>query len=102
MKKSNQSESDKVVKIESARKKKQEKSSLMPLLTDTVKSAFAIQNKTCLLCNTKKMCVNKTGLCASCYNELSPREKKIADDEAQHKNIIVKVTDDRWKKKGDK
>ena len=48
-----------------------------------------------------KMCVNKTGLCAACYLNLSPREKKVADEEAEHKKIQLLATDDRWKKKED-
>jgi len=87
----------KVVYIGKRRKKKEEKGSIMALLKDTRKAALAIQDRTCLLCQTKKLCVNKTGLCASCYNNLSLEEKKAADREAQHKTVEVKVTDDRWK-----
>jgi hypothetical protein len=87
---------NKVVHIGRIRKEKEEKSSPTTLLRDTKKVALAIQHKTCLLCHTKKMCVNLTGLCASCYDALSPLEQKIADNEAQHKSIEIKVTDDRW------
>jgi hypothetical protein len=43
------------------------------------------------------MCVNKTGVCASCYDTvLNREEKKVAQEEAQHKQIKITVTDDRW------
>ncbi len=93
MAKKNQEKNHKVISIGSARKVKD---SLSPMLTDTKKAALAIQDKTCLLCHTKKMCVNLTGLCASCYDSLSAKEKLIADREAQHKTIEITVTDDRW------
>jgi hypothetical protein len=45
------------------------------------------------------MCVDKTGVCASCYDsELTKEERAIADKEADHKHIHIKVTDDRWTK----
>ena len=87
----------KVVDIETVRRDKQQKGTASAVLSDTHLAARAIQNKTCLLCQAQKLCVNKTGLCASCYSTLSPREKRIADREAKHKIIEVKVTDDRWK-----
>jgi len=90
---------DKVVHIDTARKEKKEKGTNIAVLSDTHLAARAIQTKTCLLCQTQKLCVTKTGLCASCYGTLSPREKKIADSEAGHKKIEVKVTDDRWNDK---
>lgn len=96
MKNSDQQKRCKVVHIEKARKKKEEKGSITVLLKDTRKVVRAIQNKTCLLCHTRKLCVNKTGLCSGCYNDLIPREKRVADQEAKHKIIEVKVTDDRW------
>ncbi len=96
MAKKNQRKNHKVINIGSARKVKEVKDSLSSLLTDTRKVALAIQDKTCLLCHTKKMCVNLTGLCASCYDSLSAKEKLIADREAQHKTIEITVTDDRW------
>ena len=96
VKQNNKKKSNKVVHIGKIRKEKEEKVSIIALLKYTRKAALAIQNKTCLLCQTKKICVNKTALCAVCYNNLSPKEMKEADREAQHKTIEVKVTDDRW------
>lgn len=97
MNNSNQNEPDKVVHIEKARKQKEEKGSIVVLLKDSQKVVDAIRSKTCLLCQTKKLCVNKTGLCSGCYHSLIPREKKVADQEAKHKIIEVKITDDRWR-----
>ena len=71
--------------------KKEEKGSIVALIKDTRKAVLAIQSKTCLLCQTKKLCVNRTGLCSACYNNLTPNEKKVAALEAQHKTIEVKV-----------
>jgi len=68
----------------------------LAILKDTKRIAMAIQQRTCVLCNIMKMCVNRTGLCAACYLSLSPKEKKIADEEAKHKKVELKVTDDRW------
>lgn len=96
MKNNNQKKLDKVVHLGKIRKEKEEKGSLIALLKDTQKAAHAIQHKNCLLCQNKKMCVNTTGLCASCYSNLNPQEKAVADREALHKNIEIKVTDDRW------
>ena len=97
MTKKNHPDEQKVVDIETVRKGKKQKGTPAALLSDTHLAARAIQNKTCLICQAQKLCVNRTGLCASCYSTLSPREKKIADKEATHKVIEVKVTDDRWK-----
>jgi hypothetical protein len=88
--------SQKVVPIEGHRSKKQARDSLLNLLQDTRATARASENKTCLLCMAKKLCVNKTGLCAACYGRLNPREKQIADSEAAHKIITISVSDDRW------
>ena len=63
--------------------------------------AEAIRQRRCILCESTKMCVNKTGLCASCYLDLSPQEKRIADDEARHKMVELKVIDDRWERRED-
>ena len=90
-----------VVNIETVRQQKRGKGSLTALLHDTRQAAHAIQHKTCMLCHARKLCVNKTGLCTSCYSELSPKEKQIADQEAQHKIIEVTVTDDRWNNEKD-
>lgn len=91
----------KVVNIDSIRQKKGGKVSRIALLHDTRQASHAIQHKTCLLCRERKLCVNKTGLCAACYSALSPREKQVADEEAQHKIIEISVTDDRWKRDKD-
>ncbi len=97
MTKKDQKNEHKVVDIETVRKGKKQKGTATAMLSDTHLAARAIQNKTCLMCHAQKLCVNKTGLCASCYSTLSPREKRVADREAAHKMIEVKVTDDRWK-----
>ena len=99
MTKKDQKNEHKVVDIETVRKGKKQKGTASAMLSDTRLAASAIQNKTCLMCQAQKLCVNKTGLCASCYSTLSPREKRLADREAAHKIIEVKVTDDRWKDK---
>lgn len=88
--------SRKVVSIEGQRSKKQAGNAILNLLHDTRAAARAIHDKTCLLCSTRKLCVNKTGLCAACYNTLNPQEKKAADSEAAHKIITITVSDDRW------
>ena len=87
----------KVVNIEKMRREKEKKGSFIALLINTRKAAHAIKHKICLLCQTKKMCVTTTGLCSSCYSNLTPQEKAVADREAQHKIIEIKVKDDRWK-----
>ena len=94
-KKKNQDTSSKVINITDVRQEKQR--SIVVLLKDTRKTALAIKHKTCLNCQTKKMCVNITGLCSLCYSNLTPEERAVADKEAQHKIIEIKVTDDRWK-----
>jgi len=99
VKKKKQEAFPKVINITEIRKEKQ--GLLVLLLKDTRKTALAIKHKTCLNCQTKKMCVNITGLCSSCYSNLTPEEKAVADKEAQHKIIEIKVTDDRWKDKTD-
>ena len=99
VKKKKQGTFPKVINITEIRKEKQ--GSLLFLLKDTRKAVLAIKHKTCLNCQTKKMCVNITGLCSSCYSNLTPEEKAVADNEAQHKIIEIKVTDDRWRDKTD-
>ena len=101
MKKKVQKNDRKVVNIDTVRAKKRGKDSVLELLNDTRQVAQAIQNKTCLQCHSRKLCVNKTGLCASCYSALSTKEKQVADQEAQHKVIEVTVTDDRWDNEND-
>ncbi|MFO8165834.1 MAG: hypothetical protein ACQEQO_01370 [Thermodesulfobacteriota bacterium] len=92
----NSSNDNKIVQLEQVRKSRREEGAIFDILRDTKKIAMAIQQRTCALCNATKMCVNRTGLCAACYLNLSPQEKKIADEEARHKKIELKVTDDRW------
>ena len=101
MKKKVQKDDRKVVHIDTIRQKKRGKGSLIALLHDTRQASHAIQHKTCMLCHARKLCVNKTGLCAACYSALSQKEKQIADKEAQHKIIEVTVTDDRWNNEKD-
>ena len=91
----------KIIYLEKIRKARGEEWNLLAILKDTKRIALAIETRTCALCDTIKMCVNKTGLCAACYLNLSPREKKVADEEAEHKKIQLLATDDRWKKKED-
>ncbi len=77
----------------------QKKSSVIQVLRDTRAAAQSIAEHICLICRAKKMCVNKTGVCAACYDSvLTAEEKKVADEEAQHKIIKIVVTDDRWEK----
>jgi hypothetical protein len=96
MKEIKNSKSQKVVPIDGHRSKKQARDSLLNLLQDTRATARAIEGKTCLLCMARKLCVNKTGLCAACYGRLSSLEKQLADSEAAHKIITISVSDDRW------
>jgi hypothetical protein len=94
--KNNTGSNHKIVQLDQVRKVRSGADTVFAILKDTKRIAMAIQQRTCVLCNTMKMCVNRTGLCAACYLNLSPREKKIADEEAKHKKIELKVTDDRW------
>ena len=87
----------KIVKLEDIWRTRGHKGSIMAILKDSKRIAVAIQKRTCALCNTAKNCVNKTGLCVSCYQDLSPGQKRVADEEAQHKRVEFIVTDDRWK-----
>ena len=69
------------------------------ILKDTRRVVEAIASRTCLICNRKKACVTKTGVCADCFeNKLSDKEKMVAESEAQHKIIKLQVMDDRWNK----
>lgn len=73
------------------------KSPLSQILKETKKVAAAIAARTCLICNTKKACVSKTGVCSYCFeHELTSEEKTIAEKEAKHKIIKIQVTDNRW------
>jgi hypothetical protein len=92
----NHGDNHNVIHLEQVRRIRTGEGSIFAILKDTKRIAMAIEQRTCILCNTMKMCVNKTGLCAACYLNLSPQEKKIADEEAKHKKIRLKVTDDRW------
>ena len=95
--KNDQGKKNKVVHLEDVWKARGEKGPIVAILKDTKEIAAAIEKRTCVLCDTMKMCVNKTGLCAACYLSLTDRVKKIADEEAGHKKVELKVTDDRWK-----
>jgi hypothetical protein len=93
----NNSNSQNIIDLDDIRARK--KSGTIQLLRDTQAAAKGIAARICLICNTKKMCVNKTGVCTSCYDTvLTAEEKKVADEEAKHKTIKIVVTDDRWDK----
>jgi hypothetical protein len=101
MKKS-QNNNHKIVHLEQIWKARREKDNTVAILKDTKRIAMAIEKRTCVLCNKMKMCVNRTGLCAACYSTITPKEKRVADEEARHKRIEVTVTDDRWEKPRDR
>ena len=91
------SSSQNIIALDDIRARK--KSGTIQLLRDTQAAAKSIAAHICLICNTKKMCVNKTGVCTACYDTvLTAEEKKAADEEAKHKAIKIVVTDDRWEK----
>ena len=94
--KNDRDKNNKVISLEEVWKARKMGGYAVAILKDTKRIALAVETRTCALCDTMKMCVNKTGLCAACYLNLSPREKKVADEEAQHKEIQLLVTDDRW------
>jgi hypothetical protein len=91
----------KVVYLDQVLGARRKEDSLLVILRDSQRVAEAIKHRTCILCKKMKMCVNKTGLCASCYLNLLPHQKKVADEEARHKRVEIKVTDDRWKREDD-
>jgi hypothetical protein len=91
----------KIIRLDEVWKARGKAGSLIAALRDTKRVAEAIRQRTCILCEKTKMCVNKTGLCASCYLDLSSQEKRIADNEARHKIVELKVIDDRWEGKED-
>jgi len=77
--------------------KAQKKPSVTRLLKDSRKAADAIATRTCIICGATKGCVNKTGVCAYCFdNVLTSEERQTAKQEAQHKIIKINVEDDRW------
>ena len=88
---------NKIVRLEDIWRARGHKWSVMAILKDSKRIARAVEKRTCVLCNTAKNCVNKAGLCVSCYRDLSPRQRTVADEEAQHKKVEFIVTDDRWK-----
>jgi hypothetical protein len=91
------SSSQNIIDLDDIRARK--KSGTIQLLRDTQAAAKSIAAHICLICNTKKMCVNKTSVCTACYDTvLTAEEKKAADEEAKHKTIKIVVTDDRWEK----
>ena len=86
-----------LVSLDSIRERK--KTPFIQVLKDTRRVVEAIAERTCLVCNSKKACVTKTGVCSNCFeNELSADEKKVAISESIHKTIKVQVMDDRWNK----
>jgi hypothetical protein len=99
--KSDQGNNPKVVRLEQIRKSRGKEDHIVAILKDMKRIAMAIEKRSCVLCNTTKICVNKTGLCTACYSKLSHREKAVADEEARHKKIHLTVTDDRWGKRDD-
>ncbi len=98
---SDQGNNRKVVRLEQVWRYRKKEDSVLAILKDVKRVALAIEKRTCALCSTMKMCVNKTGLCAACYSKLSAKEKKVADEEARHKKVQLIVTDDRWDKTND-
>ncbi len=99
--KSDQGSNPKVVRLEQIRKSRGKEDHIVAILKDMKRIAMAIEKRTCVLCNTTKVCINKTGLCTACYSKLSPREKGVADEEARHKKIHLTVADDRWSRRDD-
>lgn len=97
--KSDRKNNHKIVHLEEIWKAGKEEGRIVAILKDTKRIATAIEKRTCVLCEARRMCVNKTGLCAACYLTLTPEERKVADEEARHKQIKFTVTDDRWKKR---
>ncbi len=88
-------EKNNILDLDEIRAKK--RSSTAELLRNSQRIAKAISVRTCVLCNVKKSCVNKTGVCSYCFdNVLTPEERSIAEEEAEHKIIKIQVIDDRW------
>jgi len=77
--KSDQKNNHKIVHLEEIWKARKEEGRIVAILKDTKRIATAIEKRTCILCEARKMCVNKTGLCAACYLKLTPEERKVAD-----------------------
>jgi hypothetical protein len=100
--KANKDKDHKVIRLDEVWKARGKAGNLTAALRDSRRVAEAIRQRTCIVCEKTKMCVNKTGLCASCYMNLAPQEKRVADEEARHKRINIRVTDDRWEGKEDK
>ncbi|MBW2310407.1 MAG: hypothetical protein JRF35_04955 [Deltaproteobacteria bacterium] len=86
----------KVIRLDEVGKARGKAGGLTATLRDSKRVAEAIRQKTCIICGKTKMCVNKTGLCAACYLNLDPREKSVADEEARHKRVELRIIDDRW------
>ena len=99
--KANKDKGRKVIRLNEVWKARGKVRNLVAALRDSKRVAEAIRQRTCILCEKTKMCVNKTGLCASCYLNLAPLERDIADEEARHKRVELKVIDDRWGRKED-
>jgi len=99
--KANKDGNHKVIRLDEVWKERGKRGELAFILRDSKRVAEAIRHRRCILCEKTKMCVNKTGLCASCYLNLNPQDKRVAGEEARHKRVELKVTDDRWDKNED-
>ena len=92
----------KILRFPPDRKKMRE---VIKLLRDRKLVIQAIEEGVCLICSRKTSLFREmgfitaytSGLCPSCYRELSVEEKLVASYEASHKQIIIKVIDDREK-----
>jgi len=92
----------KIIRFPPDRKKTRE---VIKLLRTRSLVIQAIEEGICLICSRKTSLFREmgfitaytSGLCPSCYRELSVEEKIVANYEASHKQIIIKVVDDREK-----
>ncbi len=92
----------KIIRFPPDRKKTRE---IIALLKNRKLVIQAIEEGVCLICNRKTSLFREmgfitaytSGLCPTCYRELSVEEKLVANYEASHKQIIIKVVDDRDK-----
>jgi hypothetical protein len=90
----------KIIRFPPDRKKMRE---IIKLLKDRSLVIQAIEEGVCLICGRKTSLFREmgfitaytSGLCPTCYRGLSVEEKLVANYEASHKQIIIKVMDDR-------
>lgn len=83
--------------------KKRKTRDTIRLLKDRKRVIKAIEEGVCLLCGRKTSLFKEmgfitaftSGLCPLCFRKLSPEERLIANSEASHKKIFLKVIDDR-------